>query len=55
MITVLDTEKTYKVYYGNRNITSIHPQFFEYDFGIEAIPMLIDGCKRHVNFGKTDL
>jgi hypothetical protein len=39
------------VFHGNRRITRIHPEYFEYDESIDTITMNIDGEKERVQFG----
>lgn len=42
-----------KVSYGNRRMTSLKPQFFDYDGSLEAVDMEIDGVRRQVALGSV--
>lgn len=46
-----DAGKGYEVYYGNRHLTSIRPQYFEYDFSLNGLDLQVDGHEMHVPFG----
>jgi hypothetical protein len=52
LITIVGTEKCYRVYHGNRSLTSIRPEYFEYDSSIRGITMQIDGHEKDVDFGE---
>jgi hypothetical protein len=52
LIAVVESGRGYRVFHGNRRITRIHPQYFEYDDSIETITMNIDGEEARVNFGE---
>ena len=52
LIAVVDAGKKYSVFHGNRRITHISPQYFEYDSSINAITLRVDGDNRVVNFGE---
>jgi hypothetical protein len=51
LIAVIQAGDGYRVYHGNRSITELSPQFFEYDCSIDSITMEIDGIRKHINFG----
>lgn len=51
LIAVVESGKTYRVYHGNRRITRLYPQYFDYDFSIEGITIRIDGKEKAVDFG----
>ena len=42
-----------RVSYGNRRMTLLKPQFFDYDDSIEQVVMELDGVRRSVAFGST--
>ena len=42
---------SYRVSFGNRRLTDLHPQFFEYDSSVDSIPLQVDGNTRQVNLG----
>jgi hypothetical protein len=45
------SDKGYRVFHGNRRITRIYPEYFEYDFSTKGITIQIDGEERKVAFG----
>jgi hypothetical protein len=53
LIAILSEKHKYKVHYGNRNVTELVPEYFPFDDSIASIPMLIDGTRREVSFGKV--
>ena len=52
MIAVIKNNKTLKVRYGNRYVTSLNPQYFEYDYSLSSINMQVDGKNKLINFGE---
>lgn len=52
LIAILDTNRIYNVRYGNRQVTELVPQYFQYDDSIRSIAMRIDGVQRDVSFGE---
>ncbi len=52
LLAIVDSGKTYRVFHGNRKLTRLYPEYFEYDFGIDAITMQIDGIEKNVDFGE---
>ncbi len=42
-----------RVSYGNRRMTLLKPQFFDYDDSIDQVVMELDGVRREVPFGTT--
>jgi len=51
LIALVESGEGYRVFHGNRRITRIYPQYFEYDFSTENINMQIDGEERKAAFG----
>lgn len=51
LVAVIDEPHNYRVQYGNRNVTRLSPEYFEYDDSIKGIDMMIDGKSRFVPFG----
>jgi len=51
LVAVVDDGGSFRVNYGNRRVTHLHPQFFEYDAGLDAIGMTVDGVQRAVTVG----
>ena len=52
LIAVIKNNKTLKVRYGNRYVTSLKPQYFEYDYGLDAISAQIDGVTQRIKIGE---
>ena len=52
LLTVVGAGRGFKVYHGNRNLTLLRPQYFEYDASIDGITMEVDGEERAVPFGR---
>jgi hypothetical protein len=52
LIAIINSGKSYRVFHGNRRMTRIHPEYFEYDWSIDRITMQIDDYTRSVNFGE---
>jgi hypothetical protein len=42
----------FQVYYGNRAITTLTPQYFEYDQALKEVSLQVDGTKRSVKIGE---
>lgn len=51
LLAVINAGNCYDVYHGNRRITSIFPQFCEYDSSIDSITMRVDGREQDIKFG----
>ncbi|MDH5443982.1 MAG: succinylglutamate desuccinylase/aspartoacylase family protein [Gammaproteobacteria bacterium] len=51
LIAVIGNKKSYKVRYGNRSVTQLHPQYFEYDDSLSTIKLWVDGELKDVPFG----
>lgn len=51
LIALIGNEKSYKVRYGNRSVTQLHPQYFEYDDSLSSIKLWIDGELKEVALG----
>lgn len=52
LIAVVESGQGYRVFHGNRRISRIYPQYFEYDSSIDTIGMQIDGEQKKVDFGE---
>ena len=52
LIALVESDKGIRVFHGNRRITRIYPQYFEYDFSTENVTIQIDGQKRKAAFGE---
>lgn len=51
LIAVIGDKKSYKVRYGNRSVTQLHPQYFEYDDSLSSIKLWVDGELQEVPLG----
>lgn len=51
LIAVIKNNKSLKVRYGNRHVTSINPQYFDFDSELSAINIQIDGETKKINVG----
>lgn len=51
LIAVLDHKRYYNVRYGNRSVTKLLPQYFDFDSSIESISVLVDGINKEVMLG----
>lgn len=51
LLTVVERGPVFEIYHGNRSITRLHPQFFDYDPGVEAVTLEVDGKPRATPFG----
>lgn len=45
--------KGYRVSYGNRRVTVLHPQHFEYDDTLSGVEVVVDGERRAVRVGSV--
>ena len=52
LIAVVNSGDSYRVFHGNRRMTRLFPEYFEYDWSINGIIMDIDGKQEAVNFGE---
>ncbi|MFV0423123.1 M99 family carboxypeptidase catalytic domain-containing protein [Oleidesulfovibrio sp.] len=43
LLTLLPDSNRFDVYYGNRRLTAINPQYFDYDNSLEHVALQIDG------------
>jgi hypothetical protein len=51
LVALVESGKSYRVFHGNRRVTSLDPQYFEYDSSIDAITIEVDGDQQKVDFG----
>jgi len=51
LMTIIPSGLSYSVFHGNRKLTHLMPQYFDYDFSINSIDMVIDGKLKKVPFG----
>lgn len=51
LIAVIKTNNTLRVRYGNRYVTSLNPQYFEYDYSLSYVDIEVDGKNKKINIG----
>lgn len=51
LVAVINSDKYYKVRYGNRHITFLHPQYFDYDNSLSTVKIKIDNVQTLVPLG----
>ncbi|MCW8945707.1 MAG: succinylglutamate desuccinylase/aspartoacylase family protein [Sedimenticola sp.] len=51
LVAITSKGNGYHVNYGNRNLTFLHPQFFEYDNSLSTLDMQVDGNSANVDLG----
>jgi hypothetical protein len=51
LTVVMSDGKYYRIHYGNRRLSYIRPQYFEYDKTIDNFDFVVDGKKKTVDFG----
>lgn len=52
LMTIVNSGSEYSVFHGNRKLTHLSPQYFDYDFGLSGIDMVVDGRLKKVSFGE---
>jgi hypothetical protein len=50
-MTVLEEENQYVVYYGNKKLTTLVPEYLDYEHFEKAIKIDVDGVEKEVHFG----
>ena len=53
LVAVTGYGKNYRVSHGNRRISYLLPQYFEYDKSIDSMIIEVDGVKKEVKFGEV--
>ena len=53
LMTLIQSGDVYNLFHGNRRLTRLSPQYFEYDFSLKSIGMVVDGESRKVFFGTS--
>ncbi len=51
LVAVTRSKNNIKVRYGNKNLTSLRPDYFKYDYSLKKMDMLIDGQEKEVELG----
>ncbi|MFW5735328.1 MAG: M99 family carboxypeptidase catalytic domain-containing protein, partial [Oceanidesulfovibrio sp.] len=52
LVTVVGEGANYDVFYGNRRITNLHPQYFDYDAAPDTVTLDVDGRRMDVPMGR---
>ncbi|MCF6249427.1 MAG: succinylglutamate desuccinylase/aspartoacylase family protein [Desulfobacula sp.] len=52
LMAIIPSGNAFSVIHGNRRMTHLSPQYFDYDFSIDAIKMIIDDTPQTVSFGQ---
>jgi len=51
LLAIINDRNGYRVRYGNRHVTWLHPQFFEYDSSLEQVKIEVDGRQQTIELG----
>lgn len=51
LVSITNRGDSYHVNYGNRRITNLHPQYFEYDTSLDTVIIESDGACKKVSLG----
>ncbi|WP_051957860.1 M14 family metallopeptidase [Desulfobacter vibrioformis] len=51
LLALVHNKSDFSLYHGNRCLSRLRPQYFEYDLGIDSIEMDVDGQRKQVPFG----
>jgi len=53
LVAIVDAGDGYRVSYGNRRVTRLHPQFFEYDASVDGVQVRVDGVSEYAPVGSV--
>ena len=53
LIAIIENKSSYKVRYGNRSVTQLNPQYFEYDDSLDSLKLMVDGELQSVQLGSV--
>ena len=53
LVAVIPTHKHFQVRYGNRRVTRLQPQYFEFDDSLKQVAMEIDGKLQRIKLGSV--
>ena len=51
LIAVLNQDRHYNIRYGNRSVTRLMPQYFDFDNSLTTVKLTVDGVEREVRLG----
>ncbi len=51
LVAVINKKRYYQVRYGNRHVTRLHPEYFEFDDSLQNVKLEIDGVLHEVKLG----
>lgn len=51
LVAIVNSAKKYKVRFGNRGVTTLSPQYFDYDNSLDKIDIVVDGVNTRVANG----
>ncbi|MDQ1340714.1 MAG: hypothetical protein QG567_1872 [Campylobacterota bacterium] len=51
LLAIVKKDKDYRIYYGNKGVASLSPEYLEYDDSLNTIDVNIDGSEKVVSFG----
>lgn len=51
LMTIVNSGDAYSIFHGNRRLTHLSPQYFDYDSSLDAIDIVVDGISVKVPFG----
>lgn len=52
LMAVVGASDAYRIYYGNRNLTELTPEYFEFDDSEHDMDLMVDGTSETVPFGR---
>lgn len=52
LIAIVNLGDSYRIFHGNRRMTRIYPEYYEYDWSINGVTMAIDDRTETVKFGE---
>jgi hypothetical protein len=51
LMALVQSGQVYNLFHGNRHLTRLSPQYFDYDFGLKSLDLIVDGESHRVFFG----
>ena len=53
LVAVINSNKTFKVRFGNRSVTTLNPEYFHYDNSLNEVEIEIDGIESRIALGSV--